>query len=129
MIGQTFDIDSGGKTYTMQQQDNFVSLEINAILQTLIKVAGLDDDEELDSVNLQRGFKGPVVDEVKQMIIKCSHTPKLTKESVLEIKAQSIPTIFLKIYNNHFGVAKDKKKELPKSSNTQSEKSELSTEK
>ena len=111
----------------MQQQDNFVALEINAILQTLIHIAKLDDDEELDSVTLQRGFRGPIIEEVKEMIIKCSHTPKLTKKTVLEVEPQAIAIIFLSIYNQHFKIAEDKKKGQSKSLNTQSQTSESNT--
>lgn len=111
MIGQTFEIETGGKTYIFEQKDNFKALEINAVFRTVEKQADLLESEELDSSTLQRGFKGKVINEIKNVIIDCSHTPKFDEKTILELSVTSIETIFYSIFNKHFKTAEDKKKD------------------
>lgn len=115
MIGSTYDVEAGGKTYTLEYQDNNTALEINAAMMTLIHQAKLDDDEQIDNVTLARGFKGEVLNEIKELIIKSSKIPKLTDETYKDLEVMSIPIIFLSIYNQHIKIAEDKKKEPEKS--------------
>ncbi|MCK5601207.1 hypothetical protein KAR91_05040 [Candidatus Pacearchaeota archaeon] len=143
MIGSTYDITAGGKTYTFEYKDNNTALEINAAMMMLIHQAKLDDDEEINNVTLSRGFKGEVLREIKELIMRCSHTPKLTDDTIKtkengekefidgtykKLEVMSIPIIFLSLYNKHIKAAEDKKKEQTKSSDTQLQTSEKNTE-
>ena len=69
MIGSTYDVKAGGKTYTFEYKDNNTALEINAAMMMLIHQARLDDDEKIDNVTLSRGFKGEVLKEIKELVM------------------------------------------------------------
>ncbi|MBU2645885.1 hypothetical protein KKI24_14345 [bacterium] len=115
MIGEIKKVELGGKTFEIQKQGVTGSLEIQSIFMEIMAKA--DIPEDMDDSNpkmgmlMMKALRGPLLTDMKAVIIKSVFAPKMTPDSYESLSPSIIPNLFMAIYHFNVGDAEDKKKE------------------
>ena len=122
MIGAVKEVDVDGAKYTIQKQGVSACLEIQAVFFDLTKNAGKDyvpdkslskedaiaDENAAYYTGVVSAFRGKVIEDVKRVIMSNVKIPKLGDADYESLPAETIPLLFLDIYNFNFEATEKK---------------------
>lgn len=115
MIGEVeeFEIGESGKKYMIKKVGVSIQLEIQSIYYELISGLSLNDDTE-DSgamIKMITALRGPIVKDVKRIIIECVKSPRLNDKTYEEkLKPMDIIELINCIFKYNISDSEDKKK-------------------
>lgn len=119
MIGsiETYDID--GKVFEIKRVGVTLCLELQSIFMELVSKARIPQDEDITDAEmgmmLMKGMRGNLLKDLKNIIVKCVHSPMLAvsdgRDLYEELDPRIIPNLFMKIYYLNVGQHDNKKKE------------------
>ncbi len=116
MIGEIKEIPIGDKKYELVRKGVNSALTVQSIFLELISKTKIDQDKNISERDLDTamliGMRGPVLEDIKDIIIDCVASPKMTSDTYDELKPEEITQLFMRIYYFLLSEA-DKKKEPP----------------
>lgn len=119
MIGEIKNIEVGGKKYELKKVGISQSLVIQGLFIRLLIAGGLKNqeipDEQVEMVMIG-GITSSSAIEMKEIIMACVHSPKITDNKYEDLALSDVPALFYQIY--FFNVHEAEKK-TDLSSNTE----------